>query len=339
MALGPTTSAVVDPVLNEWYTGVSLMRALPQLNHARFAQRPINFPQKSGKRALFRRYESLPVAKAPLVEMTTPSPVQMTKTDLYADLVQYGSYVKYSDIVDYTTQDPFITERMAVVGEQAGESLDEAQRDQLLATTSEYLAGAVAARGDIVTKALGSDFDKIARVLHNARAKFIDDETIKASTGVGTGPIRPCFYVLVHPDVAYDIDNTTNFPGFKYPSEYADGGKSALPSEIGAYKNFRFLMSDKESILIDSGGAVGVTGLKSTGASYVDVYQCLIFARDAYGVVQLSGKSYQTYVTRVDVADKADPLGQYGTIGWKAMTTLVLLNETFMLRYECGATA
>jgi N4-gp56 family major capsid protein len=338
MALGPTTSAVVDPVLNEWYTGVGLMRALPELNHSRFGQRPINFPQKSGKRALFRRYESLPVQKAPLVEMTTPTPMQITKTDIYADLVQYGGYVKYSDIVSLTTQDPFLTEKSALVGENAGESIDEAQRDQLLATTSEYLAGGVSTRVQIVTKAVYTDFDKINRVLKKARAKFIDDETIRANSGVGTGPIRPCYYVLITPEVAYDVDNTTNFPGFKHTSEYPDGGKSALPSELGAYKNFRFLVSDKESILPGLGAAVASTGLASTGG-YIDVNQCLIFARDAYGIVQLSGASYQTLITEPNVASKSDPLGQYGTVGWKAMTTLALLNETFMLRYECGATA
>lgn len=337
MALGSTTSTQIPPVVSSWYTGVGLARALPLLTHAKFGQeRPM--PQKKGTRAMFRRYESMPVAKTPLVEMTTPTPLQASKTDVYADMKQYGAYMKYSDIVAYTTEDPALSEFSALMGENGGESIDEAQRDQLLATTSEYLAGAVALRASIITKAVYGDFDKMNRVLMNARAKFFNPNAVKASTGVGTGPIRPCYYVLIHPDVAYDVDNTTNFPGFKHTAEYPDGGASAMDGEIGAYKNFRFIVTDKCSVLLGLGAAVSSSGLASTGG-YVDVYQCLVFARDAYGIVPLSGRSYETMITPVGEASKADPLGQFGTVGWKAQTTLALLNETFMIRYECGATA
>jgi N4-gp56 family major capsid protein len=337
MAIGPTTSSVVDPVVNEWYSGLGLARALPYLNHAKWGQLPVRpFEMKKGTRVMFRRYESMPVQKAPLVEMTTPSPIQVSKTDVYGDLVQYGAYMKYSDKVAYTTEDPALSEFSALMGENGGESIDEAQRDQLLATTSVFRAGAVSLETSVVTKALAADFDKIYRVLLNARAKPVRPNGVKASTGVGTGPVRPSYYVLIHPDMVYDVDNTTNFPGFKHPTEYPDGGASADPSEIGAYKNFRFLVSDKEYVNLGGGAAVASTGLASTGG-LIDVYHCLVFAKDAYGIVPLNGHAYETIVTELK-ADKADPLGQYGTIGWKAMQTLVLLNETFMLRYECGAT-
>lgn len=337
MAIGPTTSAIIDPVLDEWYTGLGLMRALPLLVHAKFGQVKA-MPQKAGTRALFRRYESMDVQKAPIVEMTTPSPIQPSKTDVYADMVEYGAWMKYSDKVAYTTQDPCLSEFSALMGENGGESIDEAQRDQLLATTSEYLADAVTLRTSIDTKPVYTDFDRINRVLKNARAKYIDPRTIKPSTGVGTTPVRPCYYVLIHPDLELDIDNSTNFPGFIECAKYPDGGASAVEGEIGAYKNFRFIVTDKCSILEGGGNAVASTGLKSTGG-YVDVYQCLIFARDAYGIVPLSGASYQTLITPVNQATPSNPLGLYGTIGWKAFTTLALLNETWMLRYECGTTA
>lgn len=338
MAVGPITSSILPPVVQEWYTGQGLRVALPKLNHARFGQIPTQFPQKSGTRAMFRRMEALPVNKVPIIEMTTPSPVSITYTDVYADLDQYGAWCKYSDKVAWTTQDPQISMLSRRMGENGGESLDEVYRDILLTTTSEYLAGAVALRSSIASKAVYTDFDKINRLLDNARATYIDEQVIKATTGVGTAPVRQAFYVLVHPDVKYDIDNTTNFPGFLHPSQYSDGGASALDGEIGAYKNFRFLMSDKEAVVIDSGAAIASTGLKSTGGVYNDVYQCLIFAKDAYGIVPLSGHSYETLVTPLE-ASHANPMALFGTVAWKAMTTLALLNETWMLRYECGATA
>jgi N4-gp56 family major capsid protein len=337
MPIGNTTSVVVDPVVRDFYDGMALARALPLLLHGKFGQvRPID--QKSGDRAKFRRYESVAVNQTPLIEMTTPSPVQVTKTDITATLDQYGAYMKYSDKVSYTTQDPALAEFSALMGENEGQTLDLVFRDKLLATTSIYYAGApaITTRVGVTARALGTDFDKIARLFHNANAKPYDPNIIGASTGIGTVPQRACFYVIVHPDVQYDVDNTTNFPGFIPVAAYPDPTR-AIPGEFGAYKEFRFVSTTYTSIILGAGAAVAATGLKSTGG-YIDIYQCLIFAQNAYGVVPLNGRSHEVLVTELG-ADKADPLGQFGTIGWKSMQTLALLNETFMTRYECGAIA
>ena len=34
-----------------------------------------------------------------------------------------------------------------------------------------------------------------------------------------------------------------------------------------------------------------------------------------------------------------DPLGQRGTVGWKLYTTTIILQDAFMVRLECAATA
>jgi N4-gp56 family major capsid protein len=316
---------------------MALTRALPLLLHGKFGQeRPID--QKSGDRAKFRRIESVSVNAAPIIEMVTPSPVQITKTDITATLDQYGAYCKYSDKVSYTTQDPYLAEQSAVMGENEGQTLDVVFRDKLLATSSIYYAGAptITSRATVVARALGTDFDRIARAFHNANAKPFDPNIINASTGVGTVPQRAAYYVICHPDNQYDIDNTTNFPGFIPVAAYPDPTR-AIEGEFGAYKEFRFVSTTFASILAGAGAAVASTGLKSTGG-FIDVYQCLIFGQNAYGKVPLNGRSHEVMVTGLE-ASHANPLGQFGTIGWKSMQTLVLLNETFMTRYECGAIA
>ena len=76
----------------------------------------------------------------------------------------------------------------------------------------------------------------------------------------------------------------------------------------------------------------------STSGSKADVYPVLFFAKDAYGIVPLKGKtSIVPTVLNPGQASKSDPLGQRGYVGWKAMQTCVILNNAFMVRAEVAA--
>ncbi len=328
----PTSLTNIDPAVNLFYDGVLLHRATPYLVHALFGQkRPID--QRSGNTAKFRRYSSLAASTTPLLEGVTPTAIAVSKTDITAQVYQYGAFVEYTDRVVTENQDPVLTEFAELLGEHAGLSLDNVYRDIINAGTSVYRGGAVTARSSIVTRASTTEFDKIKRTLRNALARYYTN-TIKASTGVGTSPIRPCFYAIIHPDVSYDIEGLT---GFVPVSQYPDGGASAHENEIGSYKNFRFIESTEAKCWPDEGGAVGATGSKSTSGTYLDIYSILILAPDSYGIVDIKGKALENIVKPLGSGD--DPLNQRGTTGWKAMTTAVILNDLWMMRYEVAVTA
>ena len=69
------------------------------------------------------------------------------------------------------------------------------------------------------------------------------------------------------------------------------------------------------------------------------MYPVLIFARDAFGIVPLKGKDSLTPMVVNPKAAPGDPLGQRGTVGWKAMTTCLILQDSWMYRLEVAATA
>ncbi len=87
-----TTTTQVDPGVQVFYDRVLLKRAVPYLIHERFAQTR-NIQRKSGSIIKFRKYASLSTATTPLTEGVTPPGQRLSKTDISAQVKQYGKKI------------------------------------------------------------------------------------------------------------------------------------------------------------------------------------------------------------------------------------------------------
>lgn len=329
--MATTTTTQIASARTEFFDKVLLKRALPFITHDKFGQRrPL--PKGNSKVIKFRRYSSLSTATSELSEGTQPTAVQLAKTDITATVAQYGNVVEITDMVDATNVESVLTEANELLGENSGESLDEIYRDILVAgTTVQYSNGSARnAVNEIIT---GEMLDKAIRTLKRNNAKM-HTEMIKAGTGIGTSPIRPAFWGIVHPDVEYTLEKLS---GFKHVIEYASQSP-VMEGEIGSYKNIRFVTSTKAKIWTDSGGVVA-GAIKSTTGSVADVYAVLIFAKDAYGITELRSEGLKSYFKDFGSAGTADTLNQKASAGWKATTVAKILNDNFMLRLEVAASA
>lgn len=320
-----------------FYNKTLLVRAVPELVHDKFGQqKPIK--SNATRKQTFRRFNAFAINTTPLVEGVTPLGKDMTKTDVTATLGQYGDFTTVTDVLTWTSRDKVLTEAAEVLGEQAGQSVDAVWRDILVAGTSVFCAtDSVGASNTTRTDVDGLIntvlIRKAIRLLKGQNAKVFT-KLIKASTGVGTGAIRPAFWAIVHTDTEYDLEELT---GFRAISDYS-GMSEAMPSEVGAYRNIRFVTSTQAKIFPDAGANV-TSGHKTTGTVKEDVYATLIFAQNAYGIVPLSGHSMENIVKPLGSGGSTDPLNQRATSGWKAMTTAIILNDAFMTRLEHGVTA
>ena len=133
-------------------------------------------------------------------------------------------------------------------------------------------------------------------------------------------------------------------PYLYHNSEEYGTGEAIHEAEIGSLPSagIRFLESTQARVYADAGAAatgVGGVAVKSTTGTSADVYVTLIFGTNAYGLVPLAGNALKTIVKGRGTSGAADPLDQVGTIGWKAKTTQVILNDNFMTRIESAATA
>lgn len=318
-----TGTTQLPHAVNNFYDRTMLERARPLLVHTNWGQ--VRDIPKNGTNVIkFRRYGALATATTPLVEGVTPEGKDLSKTDVSATVYQYGDFVRLSDWVQLTTLDPILTETAEVLGEQAGDTLDELARGVLHTGTNVQYADATTPGSGANRAAVGStdvlDADELKvgiRTLKNGNAKRIN-KMVSADTGYNTTPVMASFVGIIHPDATHIIQDLS---GFESVEKYA-GRTAVLPGEVGKYKDIRFVETTQAKIFAGEGGGG------------IDVYSTLILGMDAYGVSRISGNAMQNIVKPIGSAGSADPLNQRSTSGWKATFACVILNDNFLLRIE-----
>lgn len=326
-AISPRTAAYVVKNL--------LTRALPYLVLEKFGQTYV-IPNNSTKSAKFRRYEALALATSPLVEGVTPAGKTLTFTDITANLQQYGDFVPLTDVIADTHEDPVFSEVQTIIAEQAAQTVEAVRYGVLKAGTNVfYMNGAQRdAVNTAFTGATGLAMQrKISRGFKRQNARYITKITA-SSPNFNTQAVQAAYVGLVHPDCETDIRGITGFINAK---DYAAPGGALSEYEFGAVEDVRYIRSTVFSSFADAGAAKGT--MVSTTGTLADVYPVLFVAADAYGIVPLKGKdSITPIVLNPGNPSDSDPLGQRGSVGWKTMTTAVILNQLFMARLETAAT-
>lgn len=313
-----TGTAQITYAVNNFYDRVLLERAVASFIHTRFSQ-VRDIPEGNTNVIKFRRYNNLVAQTTPLNEGVTPPGSVLSASDITATVKQYGDYVTLTDFVQMTTLDPILTETAELLGDQAGDTIDQLARDVYVAGTSVQFAGGVVARGNLTgaDKVAGTDFLSIVRTLKNNKGKRIL-AMIDATTGIGTLPIMPAYIAFVHPDTTYDLKQLT---GFVKISQYPTS-TPILPDEVGSFDEIRFIESPNAKIFAGQ------------GSGGINVYATLILAMNAVGISRISGEALVNIIKPLGSAGTADPLDQRATSGWKATFVAVRLNETWMVRYE-----
>jgi len=311
---GLTTRTQIPVEVNNFYDRSLLERALPFLVHNSYAQIR-DIPSKSGTNVVkFRKYGSLTATTTALSEGVTPAGNQLSVTDITATVLQYGDYVTLTDKVLMETYDPILTETADILGEQAGDSLDQLCRNVQIAGASQQFASTAVS---IATVGAAMKFDRAeakeaVRTLKGNNAKPVTS-MVNPSTGYNTSPINRAFIGIVHPDTTYDLDDATGWiPVEKYANK-----KDVMPGEVGSLAGIRF---------IESTNAYTVAGTLVT-----TVYGTLIFGQNAYAQTRISGEALKNIVKPLGSAGTDDPLDQRTTSGWKATYVAKVLDANLII--------
>jgi N4-gp56 family major capsid protein len=326
-----------------------LKRAAPYLVFEKFGQTyPI--PQNNTQTAKFRRYYLsgatgsagaygssaqpdaffVPLATTALVEGVTPAGRKLANTDYTVQLKQYGDFVTITDVVEDTHEDPILSEATTIMSEQAAYTIETIRYNVLKAGVNVFWAnGAVRTSvNTVVTRDLQR---QVTAQLLRQNAKLITN-TVRSTPDFRTEPVEAAFVAVCHPDLESDVRNMTGYINTK---QY--GTVTPWENEIGSVERVRYLTTTIATPFADGGGAKLL--MRSTGGTNADVYPILYFARDAYGIVPLKGKDSLTPMVVQPRPAPGDPLGQRGTVGWKAWQSAIILQDAFMVRLEVAATA
>lgn len=338
----------ISPAVAAYAVVRMLKRALPLLVFEKFGQ-VYPLPTNSTQTAKFRRYFLsgatgaagsgsgdfyTPLSLTPLTEGVTPEGRSLANQDYTVQLAQYGDYITITDVVMDTHTDNVLAEATDILGEQAAETVETLRYNVLKAGTNVFYANNVAGRSSVAASIGLADQRRVTTALSRQNAKKIT--TVVGSTpDYNTKSVEAAYVAVVHPDLETDIRSLT---GFKPVADYGPH-TSPWEGEIGSVEQVRYVATTVAKPFINSGVAVGsAVGKRSTNDVNIDVYPILFFARDAFGIVPLKGKSAMTPMVVNPKPAAGDPLGQRGTVGWKLWTATVILQEAFMVRLEVAAT-
>jgi N4-gp56 family major capsid protein len=300
-----TTTSQVDPAVATYYDRVLLMAANPKLQHLKWAQHAY-LDKKNGNTYKWRRYSNLSDATTPLTEGVNPPGQRLAKTDILATVSWYGDFVHITDVVDMTVEDPVLTVAAEKLGLQEGKTFDTLMRDILSAAASATNASG-GSNGQTPTEITRADIDAVVLTLLGNNAEMMAP-SIKASTGVGTSPVRESFWSILHTALIDDLEDCAGFKSVaEYPSQMGieDG-------EWGSCGNVRFCIS---------------SNAKATSESPVQ-YHLPVIGKEAYGDVELDNS--KNIVKAFGSGGTEDPLNRKASSGWKCVWVARILNDNFM---------
>ena len=298
----------LTPQMKTYYSDYLIDMAEPNLVHDQFGQkRPI--PKGSGKTIEFRKYDPLPTLTEPLKEGVTPNGQKLDNKTVTAEVKQYGGFIEISDILQLAAIDNNLAEATALLGGQAGRTLDSITREVLAGGTNvQFAEGQVDSRDALKTGEHLLTVDAVRKAVR----------TLKR---LNAAPIKGSYVGIIHPDCAYDLMSDPKWVNVK---TYSDP-EGIYNGEIGKIENVRFVESSEAKIFEDE------------GAEGANVYATTIIADNAYGTTEISGGGLQHIVKQLGSGGTSDPLDQRATTGWKATKAAVRLVEPYMVRIETAS--
>ena len=318
MAVGNTTTTEVSAAVNNFYDRKLLKAARPLLLHTNWAQ-VRDLPKNSSMVIKFRRYSLLAANTTALTEGVTPSGKQLAVTDVSSTVAQYGDFVTLTDKLQFSTLDPVLTETAELLGQQAGNSLDQICRDVMTAGTTVQYASSATSTATVTSsmKITLAEIQEAVKTLQTNDAMKIT-KMVNPSTGFNTSPIMPAFVGIISPKTHYDLKNVTGWvPVAQYSVQ-----SNLLPGEVGTLDEVRFCLTTNADFSDDG------------GSGSIDVAFTMILAQDYYAISRISGHALENVVKPLGSAGTADPLDQRSTSGWKATFVATRLNENFAVRIE-----
>ena len=227
-----------------------------------------------------------------LTEGTAPADITISTNTYTTTLQQWGAYVKISDLLEVTGRSSMMDVATKVLGYNAALTLDPVTLNVILAAwtvlyANNKTAGTIDA-GDIITA------QQIRRIRKIFQAKDVmpgDDDL---------------YNWIIHPDQAYDLDIDDKVGGTLDVMRRAMGGDQSdgiWTGELTRLAGFRILSS---------------SNIPTTVVNGVTVYQSLAGGPDALLNVDVESMPFSLFVSPATNVNAANPLGQVGTVGWKA---------------------
>jgi N4-gp56 family major capsid protein len=321
MAKGITTSTQIDPGVDAYFTRMYLKIGWENNVTQQFAD-TYTIPMNNTTTIRMRKFDKLPRLSL-LAEGVTPAATQMSKTDITANIYQYGQVVTVTDVMEYTNLDKSLRTGKELQAKTSMNTVEYLNFNILKESTTLYGASTGATSG-VLSSYVGTTIASVTGTMNLTIANFIGKELranygdyftpmVKASTGIGTSSLPDAYVMIVPTSMFMTFRNLTDFT----PVENYSNGSRAFVGEIGYLGIFRVIMSD----ILDEFS-------EGKGANSKDVYPIICLAKSAWGTINLGGMGLQTYTRPFGYGE--DHLDQRTSIGVKMWHGAKITDNDFM---------
>jgi N4-gp56 family major capsid protein len=288
-----------------YYESVFLERAKYALVHDQGAQKRSQGANE-GSVIRFSRYDPLSSATTALTEGSNPADVDIVSSNVDASLAEYGSKITISKALKLESIDVNAREKVELIGQNMGETIDELTRNAIYSGATAQLAGGKTLVSDVAASNTlsATELRKAVRTLKTNRA-------IKYPDGFFVGKVGPY--------TAYDLMGDSTWIAAK---EYSDV-KDLYAGEMGELYGARLLET---------------TNQKSE-SSTVTIYSNFIHGANAFGCYDLEGDTPKLYIKTPGPNSTDNAADRFSTIAWAGAYVTKVLVANWIINIKSGATA
>lgn len=285
--------------------------------HAMADVKPTNQSHR-GAAVQFNIYTDLAAQTTPLSETADPDAISISDGTVTLTLAEYGAVIKTTAKLRATSFLDIDSDMANIIGFNAGLSLDTLDRTTL-------------SGGSNVRYALGTGVAPAGRSSVTPANTIRATDVRRARVDLRNASVMPngggsLFWAIIHPDVAFDLQQETGSGAWRTPHEYA-APDAIWSGEIGAFQGFRFLESNRAPLFSDAGSSPTTT----------DVYGTLFGGKQAMAETFATTEGYGALPTIVR-GPTVDALQRINPIGWKHLYASGRFREASLRRVESGST-
>lgn len=253
----------------------------------------------NGKLIYFNRYTPLAIQDTPLTEGVNPPVSTITSATVSTVLAEYGLTIKISKFLSLTSIDVNNREKISLLGQDMGETLNRLVRTELENGTVKYNNGALT-----TTVASSDTFD--ATEVRDTVTLLEGQKAMPYADGNFLGKAN-----------AHDKNKLLADTTWINAKTYSDV-KDLYAGEMGELYQVRFLLN------ID-----GKTSTGTGAASSVTLYHTYVHGTDSVGCYDLEGDVPSLDIVTNKV-DSGNPAGRFSLASWSGSYATVLLNSAWV---------
>lgn len=296
-----------------FYEKQLLTRAVPMMLHTGWGLQK-DIPNNMGNSIQFRRFARPAAATTALTEGTAGASTAMTVAAVTVTVLQYGAYDRVSDVLLSQGIDDVMAGLSGAFGEQMGVTIDCLARNTITAGTNNFFISGGSAGG--ITQGAGNFMS--ATVLKRAARE------LQAANARPLAKAGGNYVAFIHPDVWSDLfDDTLIQNALQYGGLRGDTNP-LFSGSIFDYAGIRLQRTSNARV----DGTAGLSNATSVGKP--GVFYTAVIGEEAYGEIKFGSDNVRLIVNNVGSAGAADPLHQFGTVGWKASYGMTILNQSFV---------